>query len=122
MAINDVKTLLVADGEMVDYQNGATAIAAGDIVIAGKLIGIAPSPIAANALGAIRVTGIFEFPTAEALATIGTPVYLIVATGLVTATSGGANANVFLGKTVAASTNSDTRVKVLLQPCYTLMA
>jgi predicted RecA/RadA family phage recombinase len=121
MAINDVKTLLVADGEMVDYQNGATAIAAGDIVIAGKLIGIASSPIAANTLGSIRVKGVFEFPTAEALA-IGTPVYLIVATGLVTATSGGANANVFLGKTVAASTNSDTRVKALLQPCYTLMA
>lgn len=123
MAINDVKTGFVAHVEdEIDYTPGS-AVAAGDIVVQEKLIGVATRPIAANTLGSIKIRGIFEFPCgSEDIATVGTPVYL--ASGLATATSGGAGGNPYLGKTVAASsgTGSLKTVKVLLEPSYTLMA
>ena len=123
MAINDVKTAFIAENDdTIDYTPGS-AVAAGDIVVQSKLIGVATSPIAANALGSIRVRGVFEFPCgSEDLATVGTPVYL--ASGLATATSGGANGSPYLGKTVAASSGSGSlkTVKVLLEPSYTLMS
>jgi len=123
MAINDVKTGFVqpVDDE-IDYTPGS-AVAAGDIVVQSKLIGVAVRPIAANALGSIKIRGIFLFPCgSEDLATVGTPVYL--ASGLATATSGGAGGSPYLGKTVEASsgTASLKTVKVLLEQSYTLMS
>jgi predicted RecA/RadA family phage recombinase len=125
MAINDVKTTMVSESNDVIDHTPSGAVAAGDIVIQDKLVGIAKSPIAAGKMGSLCIRGIFLFPCgSEDLATVGTPAYLVVATGIVTATSGGANANIFLGKTVEASsgTNPLKTVKVLLEPSYTLMA
>jgi len=38
------------------------AIAAGDVVVKGALVGVATSPILALAEGAIQIEGVFEFP------------------------------------------------------------
>ncbi len=115
MAINDVKSLFVQDGDAIDH-TPSSAVAAGDIVCigaaagnAGALVGVAKTAIAANALGALAIRGVFEFPTATALATIGVKVYLSSA-GLVTTT----NTETPLGRTVAASTDSNTKVKVAI--------
>jgi len=113
MAINDVKSQFIQDGKSIDH-TPSSAVTGGDIVIFGSgatgFVGVAKTDIAANTLGAVAIEGIFEMPTAEALATVGTVVYLTSA-GLVTATVG---TNTPLGRTVAASTDSNTKVKVAI--------
>jgi len=51
------------DGRTIDYTPGA-ATAAGDIVLLGTRIGVAPSAIDANKLGSLQVEGVFEMPKA----------------------------------------------------------
>jgi len=103
----------VQAGEAVDYTPGAD-VAAGDVVVQGDLVGVAPRPIAANALGALAVGGVFEFPkatgTGKAIAA-GKKVYWDAANKQATETSSG---NTFLGKTVAAVGDSDATVRVRL--------
>ena len=53
----------VQDGCAIDYTPGA-AVAAGNVVVQGALIGVAKRPIAANELGALSVEGVFDFPKA----------------------------------------------------------
>lgn len=50
----------VAEGDVIDYVNGGTPIAAGAVVLIGKRIGIAIADIAANATGAVAVEGIWN--------------------------------------------------------------
>jgi len=113
MALNDVKSIFRHDGNSIDYTPGAN-VTGGDIVIFGAgatgMIGVAKTDIAANVKGAVALRGVFNMPTGEALATIGTKVYLTAA-GLVTATVG---TNTPLGRTVAASTDSNTKVLVAI--------
>ena len=47
-------------GRQIDYTNGATAIAAGDVVVLGTVPMVAERDIAALALGALTCEGIFE--------------------------------------------------------------
>ena len=113
MAINDVKSIFQSDGASIDYTPGS-AVTGGDIVLFGSgatgFVGIAKSDIAANVKGAVAIKGVFNMVCAEALATVGTKVYL-TSGGVVTAT---ASTNTPLGRTVAASTDSDTRVLVAI--------
>jgi predicted RecA/RadA family phage recombinase len=53
----------VSQGDILDH-TPSSAVAAGDVVVIGAIIGVAPRPIAANALGALAVEGVFEFPCA----------------------------------------------------------
>ena len=53
----------VQDGSSIDYTPSAD-VAAGDVVVQNDLVGIAKQPIAANALGALAVAGVFEVPKA----------------------------------------------------------
>ena len=103
----------VQAGEAVDYTPGAD-VAAGDVVVQGDLVGVAPRPIAANTLGALAVGGVFDFPkatgTGKAIAA-GKKVYWDVTNKQATETSSG---NTFLGKTVAAVGDSDATVRVRL--------
>ena len=103
----------VQAGEAVDYTPGAD-VAAGDVVVQGDLVGVAPRPIAANALGALAVGGVFEFPkatgTGKAIAA-GKKVYWDATNKQATETSSG---NTFLGKTIAAVGDSDATVRVRL--------
>jgi len=103
----------VQEGGAVDYTPSADA-AAGDVVVQGDLVGVAPRPIAANALGALAVGGVFEFPkatgTGKAIAA-GKKVYWDATNKQATETSSG---NTFLGKTVAAVGDSDAAVRVRL--------
>ena len=103
----------VQEGGAVDYTPSAD-VAAGDVVVQGDLVGVAPRPIAASALGALAVGGIFEFPkatgTGKAIAA-GKKVYWDATNKVATETSSG---NTFLGKTVAAVGDSDATVRVRL--------
>ena len=106
----------IHDGNAIDYTPGS-AVAAGDVVVQGDLVGVAKQPIAADALGALAVRGVFDFPKAagvgEAIAA-GAKVYWDAgdAEAKEDAESG---ANKYLGKVAAAATDDDTTVRVRLE-------
>ena len=106
----------IHDGKAIDYTPGAN-VSAGDVVVQNDLVGIAKLDIAADALGALAVTGVFDLPkTAGAGEAIGAgaKVYWDVADG-VAKTDSEAGANKYLGKTVAATGDDDTTVRVRLE-------
>ena len=49
----------VQEGSAIDYTPGS-AVTAGDVVVQSDLVGIAKLDIAANALGALAVAGVFD--------------------------------------------------------------
>jgi predicted RecA/RadA family phage recombinase len=53
----------VSQGDILDH-TPSSAVAAGDVVVIGAIIGVAPRPIAANTLGSLAVEGVFEMPVA----------------------------------------------------------
>jgi predicted RecA/RadA family phage recombinase len=105
----------VHDGNAIDYTPGSD-VSAGDVVVLEDLIGVAKRPIAAGALGALAVAGVFDFPktagVGEAIAA-GAKVYWDVADG-VAKTDDETGANKLIGKVVAAVGDDDTTVRVRL--------
>lgn len=101
---------LVHNGAAIDYTPGA-AVSAGDVVVLGDIVGVAPRDIAANALGSLQVAGVFEFPKASAtVIAVGAKVYWNAAGSVATVT----NTDKFCGHAVAAAGNGATAVRVLL--------
>ena len=101
----------VQDGCAIDYMPGA-AIAAGDVVVQGDLVGVAKRPIAANELGAIEVEGVFDFAKNTGVAyTVGQILYWDDTNNVVTTTATG---NKQIGKSVRAAASADTTVRVRL--------
>ncbi len=107
--------IFVNDGNAIDYTPGSD-VAAGDVVVQEELVGVSKQPIAANALGALAVAGVFDFPktagVGEAIAA-GAKVYWDVADG-VAKTDDETGANKLIGKTVAAAGDDDATVRVRL--------
>ena len=100
------------DGDMIDY-TPTTGVAAGDVVQIGKLVTVAPRPIAANVLGAVAIEGVFYLPKPTGAGTdyaAGSKVYLY--NGQAVTGSTGVQA----GYTVAAAATTDTTVRVTLFP------
>ena len=101
----------VHDGKSIDYTPGAD-VSAGDVVVQNDLVGVAKQPIAASALGALAVTGVFDFPkdtgSASAIAA-GKTVYWDEDDEIATETADG---NTALGKTIKAATADDETVRV----------
>ena len=103
------------EGESIDHTPGA-AVAAGDVVVQGELVGVAKVDIPANALGALAVAGVFDFPKATGVGTAitsGSTVYWDEAAKEAT-TNSAAGVNKELGKTVAAAADGDGTVAVRL--------
>ena len=105
----------IQNGSSIDYTPGSN-VAAGDVIVQGDLIGIAKLDIAAGALGALAVTGVFDVPkttgVGEAIAA-GAKVYWDVADG-VAKTDDESGANKYLGKTVAVAGDDAATVRVRL--------
>jgi len=99
----------VHDGLNIDHTPSGD-IAAGDVVVQGDLIGVACRPIDANTLGALAVTGVFDFAKATNVAyTVGTILYWDDTNNIVTATATG---NKQIGKVVRAAATTDPTVRV----------
>lgn len=99
----------VQDGDAIDYTPVAD-VAAGDVIVQGDLIGVARQPIAANTLGSLAVTGVFDFAKLAALVlAIGALVYWDDAANVATNVSAG---NKLLGKVVKAAAGADATVRV----------
>ena len=104
----------VHDGSSIDYRPGAD-VAAGDVVVQNDLVGIAKLDIAANVLGALAVTGVFDVPKATGAGTAigaGAKVYWNATAKQATTTATG---NKYLGKTVRAAADADATVRVRLE-------
>lgn len=104
---------LVHDGFTIDHTPSG-AIAAGAVVVIGSIVGVAPRAIAANALGAVQIEGVFEMPKAasDGGITAGAAVYWDADPGRIVATQ--TTGDVFCGHAVEAASTSATVVKVKL--------
>ena len=99
----------VQDGDVLDY-TPSSAVAAGDVVVIGSLVGVAPRAIAANAVGALAVEGVFEIPCATgATGAQGSAISYYAVSGVAHASTGTA-----AGKLAKARLVGDTSVHVLL--------
>jgi len=103
----------IQEGSAIDY-TPSSDVSAGDVVVQGELVGVAKLDIKADALGALAVAGVFDFPktagVGEAIAA-GANVYWDVADG-VAKEDDETGANKLIGKTVAAAGDDDTTVRV----------
>jgi len=96
-------------GDLLDY-TPASAVAAGDVVVIGALVGVAPRAIAANAVGALAVEGVFEIPCATgATGAQGSEISYYATSGVAHASTG-----TVAGKLAKARLVADTSVHVLL--------
>lgn len=64
----------VQDGKAVDYRPSA-AVAAGDVVVEGALVGVAPLDIAAGELGAIARSGVYDVSKGNKAFAVGAVAY-----------------------------------------------
>ena len=95
---------------LIDYTPGS-AVAAGDVVVLNDLVTVAPRPIAANALGAVAIEGVFSMPKATGAIGQGAIVYWDATAGNVTTTASG---NKRAGKAAAAAASGDASVMVII--------
>jgi len=109
----------VQEGNSIDYTPVA-AVAAGDVVVQGALVGVAKLDIEAARLGALAIGGLFDFVKATGAITAGAAVYWdadgnpvggTAGTGALTTTAGG---NTFVGWAVVAAAETDTTARVRL--------
>ena len=105
----------VQRGDAVDYTPDAD-VASGAVVVQGDLVGVAKLDIKANALGALAVSGVFDFPKATGVGTAitaGTTLYWDEADGEAKADDE-TGANKLIGKAVKAGGDDDVAVRVRL--------
>ena len=107
-----MKARYVQRGESIDF-TPTSAVAAGDIVKLGNLVGVAKLDIKPGELGALALCGVYEIATAGAAIEAGAVVFVDPATGKVCA-EGTAGAVKF-GHAVAAVAATDTLVHVRLE-------
>ena len=100
-------------GDAVDYTPGADVMF-GEVVVQGELVGVAKHDIPAGKLGALAVTGVFNFPKAAGSSIpAGAKVYWN-ATAKVATVDAASGANKEIGKTILAAADTDTTVRVRL--------
>ena len=99
----------VQRGDAVDYVPVA-AVQSGDVVVQGELVGVAKLPIPAGRLGALAVSGTFDFPKATGSAiAAGALCYWDATNQRATTTATG---NKLIGKCVRAAVDADTTVRI----------
>jgi predicted RecA/RadA family phage recombinase len=105
------QAVFIQEGAAIDYTPGAD-VTAGDVIFQGDLVGVARFDIKSGALGALAVTGVFDFAKATNVAyTVGTILYWDDTNNIVTATATG---NKQVGKVVRAAATTDPTVRVRL--------
>lgn len=101
------KAIFYSKGECIDYRP-ETAVAAGEIVVQGKLVGITRLDIPAGTLGSLAVCGVFKVAKGSSVTfAAGAEVYL---EGGTAATTGDTK----IGLAVADAAAGDAYVQVLL--------
>ena len=96
-------------GNYIDHTPGS-AVAAGDVVVIGSIVAVAPRPIAANELGSVAVEGVFTVAKDDSDIAAGNAVNYYATSGVMTT----ANTGVAAGYAVAAAVTGATTVDVKL--------
>ena len=101
----------IQEGHYIDH-TPVSALASGDVVVQGDLVGVTVRPLAAGEVGSIAVDGVFDFTKNTGVAfTVGTILYWDDTNNVVTTTSAG---NKSIGKVVRAAASADTTVRMRL--------
>ena len=99
----------IQEGHYIDH-TPVSALASGDVVVQGDLVGVTVRPIAAGELGSLAVDGVFDFTKNTGVAfTVGTILYWDDTNNVVTATATG---NKAIGKVVRAAATTDPTVRI----------
>jgi predicted RecA/RadA family phage recombinase len=109
------QSVRVQKGCSIDYTPGS-AVSAGDVVVQNGLVGVAEIDIAANALGALAIEGIFDFTkqaSASVIFAIGDPSYWDDSNNRVVADHND-GANAFVGTVVKAAGDTATTARIKL--------
>jgi len=108
----------VGEGKAIDYTPTVTAVVAGQVVVIGAHLGIAPVAIPLNKLGAldigglhdvVKVNGVMNDGAALYWDAVGNPQGGVAGTGAATTVSAG---NTFLGFAVGAALAADEFVRI----------
>lgn len=103
----------IQKGDAVDYTPGAD-VSAGDVIVQGDLVGVAKLDIKTGKLGALALTGLFDFPKAAGTAiAAGARCYWDAAEGVAKGDAE-AGANKLAGKAVKAAADADAVVRIAL--------
>jgi Uncharacterized conserved protein len=108
----------IQDGDIITVTAPA-AVASGDFVQVGRIRGIAVTSAASGVQVELRTKGVFDIPKTgtEAFATLGLPVYCVLAgDGVKTVTTASTTANVLVGINVATSGAVAGSLRVKLMP------
>ncbi len=104
-----------SDGAQMPYTPGS-AVAAGDVVVIGEIVAVAPRVIEASVLGSVTIEGVMTFPKAtlstSAIAQ-GVKVYWDASGEVITTT---ASTNKVAGVAHEAAAAADATVNVKLEP------
>jgi len=102
-------------GEAIDHVPSAD-VGAGDVVVQGELVGVAKLDIKAETLGALHVSGVFDFPKATGSGSglaAGVKAYWDDTAKVATEDAAG-GVNKYLGKTAAEAGDDAATVRVRL--------
>jgi len=102
----------VNPGMSVPY-TATSALAAGQVIVQGQLVGVVPHPVESGQSCALAIQGVFDFNKATGAISVGALVYWDDTAKVATTTSTG---NVLIGKCIRAAAASDSRVRVRLTP------
>lgn len=99
-------------GDRIDYTPGS-ALAAGEVVSLGTMIGVPAAPIAANELGVLHVAGVAKGVTCLGtdVITVGAQLFWDAGNSRLTLTE---TDNVYAGAAASASANGVTTVDLLI--------
>ncbi len=101
----------IQEGEILDYTPGA-AVANGQVVVVGTMVGVALMAIAANVTGSVGVQGVYELAKLSTdVVAFGANLYWDTANSRLTVTASG---NTFAGRAAAPAAAGTTVARVLL--------
>ena len=103
------KAIFYQRGESIDYRP-AQAVAAGEVIVQGDLVGITRLDIPAGALGSLAICGVFKVTKKDSVTfNVGDKVYWDASEG-----NAASSGSVILGLAVAAASAGDSAVIVSL--------
>ena len=100
----------VQDGKVLNYKATDT-VKSGNVVIVGKMVGVAITDGEAGDTIAVAIEGVYKLPKASGALTQGAAAYVIAADGTITGT---ATSNTFAGYVWEAAAAGDATVAVKL--------
>ncbi|MDR3133012.1 MAG: DUF2190 family protein [Prevotellaceae bacterium] len=105
----------VEDGKVLNYKVTGAAVKSGEVVVVGKLVGVAVTDGALGDTIAVAIDGVYKLPKGSGALTQGAQAYVNVAEGTgAVSIVGTATSNTFAGYVWADAAAGDATVEVKL--------